>query len=65
MLYIIKNNLFRRNVDCGDKADAEIGKSTTTASPFTIDQEEEDDEEDPKSLKEVLAAIKEAGQLLS
>ena len=55
---------FKRNVDCGDRDDKETpssSKSTTTASPF--DDYDEDTEEDPRSLKEILSAIKSAGEL--
>lgn len=51
---------FRRNVDCGDKDDKEIKSTTTTPSPDVDD----DPEEDPKSLKEILDEIKSAGELL-
>ena len=56
---------FRRNVDCGDKEDKDTTKTTTTASPLDdfYDEDEDDSEEDPKSLKDILAAIKEAGGL--
>jgi chitinase len=55
---------FRRNVDCGDKDDKEAQATTTTPSPNGSEdnsQESDDDVEDPKSLKELLAEIKSAG----
>ena len=55
---------FRRNVDCGDKEDKETPAKSTTSAPsedLDVDEDDEDDEEDPRSLKEILSAIKEAG----
>ena len=52
---------FLRNIDCGDRAIKGDGSSdvkSTTETPF---EEEEDEEEDPRSLKEILNAIKTAG----
>ncbi len=58
---------FRRNVDCGDKEDKESpSKASTTEGP-TVDEDDEsdeDDEEDPRSLKEILSAIKDAGTFI-
>ena len=59
---------FRRNVDCGDKEDKETPAKSTTSAPsedLDVDEDDEDDEEDPRSLKEILSAIKEAGAFSS
>jgi hypothetical protein len=53
---------FRRNVECGDKEDGETPAKSTTESP-SEDYEDEDEEEDPRSLKEILSAIKDAGMI--
>lgn len=58
---------FKRNVDCGGRDDKEVpakDKSTTTVSP--LDEDDDDDsEEDPRSLKEILSAIKTAGKFVA
>ena len=59
---------FLRNVECGDRAIKGDGGSqakSTTASPFSDEDDEEDEEEDPRSLKEILNAIKSAGKTLN
>ncbi len=76
--FIIKINeisqlKFRRNVDCESKSDDETEESSP--APFsstteTSSEEEENDKKsgdkkDPKTLEEVLAAIKEAGKYFS
>ncbi len=51
---------FRRNVDCEGREDKEVAAATTTEAPAL--EEDEDLEEDPKSLKELLNEIKSAGK---
>ena len=64
----------RRNVDCESKSDDEVEESsptpsTTTSSSEEVDNDDDDKkkskkgEKDPQTLEEVLAAIKEAGNL--
>ena len=55
---------FGRNVDCEgkDQTEEKIKPSTTTQSPFS-DDDDENDEKDPRTLEEVLAAIKDAGKI--
>ena len=67
-------HFFRRNVDCETKSDDEVEESSP--APFastteTSSEEEENgskksgDKKEPKTLEEVLAAIKEAGKAQS
>ena len=47
-----------------ENVDKETPAKSTTSAPsedLDVDEDDEDDEEDPRSLKEILSAIKEAG----
>ena len=70
--------IFRRNVDCENKSDDEIEESSPAPSTTTASSSEEDNEDaaasgdgkkankgqkEPQTLEEVLAAIKEAGNV--
>lgn len=53
---------FKRNVDCGGKDTEDAPpSSTTTATPQSA---EDDSEEDPQSLKDILSSIKAAGRCI-
>jgi hypothetical protein len=62
---------FRRNVDCESKSDDEtedsspapVSSTTETSSEEEENDKKSGDKKDPKTLEEVLAAIKEAGIL--
>jgi chitinase len=56
---------FRRNVDCGDKTDSDesssgSSESTTASSTTAVTQASE---ESPRSLKDILSEIKDAGDV--
>ena len=63
---------FLRNVECGDKDTEEPEpvkkdpvKSAEPSSPIVDSEEDEDDVEDPKSLKDILEIVKAAGLWLN
>ena len=63
---------FLRNVECGDKDTEEPEpvkkdpvKSAESSSTIVDSEEDEDDVEDPKSLKDILEIVKAAGLWLN